>query len=69
MRVTPEEMVGRVMGAVRLLVLAGMAPGVLLFAWIADHRTPHDAMTLVCIGYIGVVAAALLTPAIRNEAR
>ena len=48
MRVSPEEMVGRVMGAVRLLVLAGMAPGILLFAWVADNRSPHAAMTIAC---------------------
>lgn len=69
MRVTPAHMVGRVMGAVRLLVLAGMAPGVLLFGWVADHRSPHAAMTIGCIGYAVIALAALLTPAVRNETR
>lgn len=69
MRVTPEHMVGRVMGAVRLLVLAGTAPGVLLFGWVADHRSPHAAMTISCVGYIVIAVAAFLTPAIRNEIR
>lgn len=69
MRVTPEEMVGRVMGAVRLLVLAGMAPGVLLFAWVADHRSPHAAMWIAVIGFSVTAVVALFTPAIRNESR
>lgn len=69
MRVTPEHMVGRVMGAVRLFVLSGMAPGVLLFGWIADVRTPHDAMWIACAGYVVIALAALATPAIRQERR
>jgi MFS family permease len=68
-RVTPEYMVGRVMGAVRLTVLAGMAPAVLLFGWVADRRSPHDAMWIACIGYVVVALAATFTPAIRNETR
>ncbi len=69
MRVTPEHMVGRLMGAVRLLVLAGMAPSVLFFGWVADHRSPHVAMSIACIGTAVVAIAAFLTPAIRNEPR
>jgi MFS family permease len=69
MRVTPEHMVGRLMGAVRLLVLAGMAPSVTFFGWVADHRSPHAAMTIACVGTAAVAIAAFLTPAIRNESR
>jgi MFS family permease len=69
LRVTPEEMVGRVMGAVRLFVLSGMAPGILVFGWIADHRNPLSAMWVACIGYVVIALAALATPAIRNERR
>jgi MFS family permease len=69
MRVTPEEMIGRVMGAVRLLVLSGMIPGVLFFGWFADHRNPRSAMWVACIGYAVLAVAALLTPAVRNETR
>lgn len=69
MRVSPEELVGRVMGAVRLFVLAGMAPAVLLFGWVADHRSPHAAMSIAAGGYVVAAIAALLTPAIRDESR
>lgn len=69
LRVAPEEVVGRVMGAVRLVVLGGMIPGVLLFGWVADHRSAHLAMTIAAVGYIALAGLALCTPAIRNEAR
>ncbi len=68
-RVTPEQMVGRVMGAVRLFVLAGIAPAVLLFGWVADHRTPLDAMFVAAFGFLTVAVAVAMTPAIRNEVR
>ena len=57
------------MGIVRLIVLAGMAPGVLLFGWIADHRGAHHAMAVAAYGYLVIAIVAFLTPAIRNEAR
>jgi hypothetical protein len=62
-------MIGRVMGAVRLFVLSGMAPGVLIFGWVADKYGPLDAMWIACLGYIVIAFAALLTPAIREERR
>jgi MFS family permease len=69
LRVAPEEAVGRVMGAVRLVVLGGLLPGVLLFGWIADHRSAHLAMTITALGYVALAFIAFGTPAIRNEAR
>jgi MFS family permease len=69
MRVTSEEMVGRVMGAVRLLVLSGMAPGVLLFGYVADRYSPHAAMWIGCLGFIAMALAAASIPALRNETR
>jgi MFS family permease len=69
MRVAQEGYVGRVMGAVRLLVMSGMAPGVLLFGWLADHDGPRLAMTVSAVGYLAVACAAVAVPAIRNESR
>ncbi len=69
LRVAPEELVGRVMGAVRLVVLGGMLPGVLFFGWIADHRSAHLAMTMTAWGYVALASVALCIPAVRNEAR
>jgi MFS family permease len=69
MRVTPAEMVGRVMGAVRVLVLSGMAPGVLLFGYVADRYSPHAAMWIGCAGFIVIAGVAACVPALRNERR
>jgi MFS family permease len=69
MRVSPPEAIGRVMGAVRLVVLAGMAPGVLLLGWVSDHRSPHAAMWIACIGYVAIAVAAQFVPTLRNETR
>lgn len=69
LRVAPEAIVGRVMGAVRLVVLGGMVPGVLLFGWIADHRSAHLAMSISAVGYVVLALVALCTPAVRNETR
>jgi MFS family permease len=69
LRVTPEHMIGRVMGAVRLFVLSGMAPGVLIFGWVSDVRSPLAAMWIACIGYLVIASSALMVPAIRDERR
>ncbi|HTA39958.1 MAG TPA: MFS transporter [Candidatus Acidoferrales bacterium] len=69
MRVSPPEAVGRVMGVVRLVVLAGMAPGVILLGWVSDHSSPHNAMWIACIGYIVIAIVALCLPTLRNETR
>ncbi|MBV8371618.1 MAG: MFS transporter, partial [Candidatus Eremiobacteraeota bacterium] len=69
LRITPEHMIGRVMGAVRLFVLSGMAPGVLLFGWVADTRSPLDAMWIACLGYLAIAFSAAMTPVIRDERR
>ena len=69
MRVTPEEMIGRVMGAVRVLVLSSIAPGVLIFGYVADRFSPHAAMWIGCAGFIAMALAAVSIPALRNETR
>ena len=46
-----------------------MAPGILLFGWVADRHSPHTAMSIATIGYFVAAIAAALTPAIRDEAR
>lgn len=69
LRVTPQEMVGRVFGAVRLFVLCGMAPGIVAFGWIADRFSPHTAMDVAAIGYLLIAAVAIASPAIREERR
>ena len=69
LRVIPEEMVGRVFGAVRLFVLCGMAPGIAFFGFAADRWGPHTAMVLSAAGYLAIALAAVASPAIRDERR
>jgi MFS family permease len=69
MRVSPEEMIGRVMGAVRLIVLSSIAPGVLIFGYVADKYSPHAAMWIGCIGFIVVAFAAFAVRPLREETR
>jgi MFS family permease len=69
LRVTPEELVGRVFGAVRLFVLCGIAPGVVAFGFIADRFGPHTAMWVAAVGYLAIAFAAVASPAIREERR
>jgi predicted MFS family arabinose efflux permease len=69
LRIVPEELVGRVFGVVRLFVLCGIAPGVLLFGYLADHISPHYAMTVSAFGYLTVALLAIANPSIRNETR
>ncbi|HET9030679.1 MAG TPA: MFS transporter [Candidatus Aquilonibacter sp.] len=69
LRVTPEPLVGRMMGAVRVFVLGGMAPGVLVLSWIADHRDPRIAMGVCAFAYLFFALLVWVTPAIRDERR
>jgi predicted MFS family arabinose efflux permease len=46
MRVIPEDMIGRVFGVIRLLVLIGMVPGSILGGVIADHWGTRAVMAL-----------------------
>jgi predicted MFS family arabinose efflux permease len=69
LRVTPEELVGRVFGAVRLFVLCGIAPSVVIFGYVADRYGPHTAMWMAAVGYLIIAFAAVASPAIREERR
>jgi MFS family permease len=69
MRVSPEAMIGRVMGAVRLIVLSSIAPGVLIFGYVSDKYSPLAAMWIGAVGYIVIAAVAVSIPTLRNETR
>ena len=69
LRILPSELVGRVFGAVRLIVLIGMAPGVLFAGWVADRYGAHLAMSISAVGYVVIAFVALASSTIRREAR
>jgi len=69
LRITPEHMIGRVTGAVRLVVLAGIVPGVITLGYVADHISAHVAMSISAFGYLAIALLGAASPAIRNESR
>lgn len=69
LRVTPEAYVGRVFGAVRLFVLSGITPAVIVFGYVADHAGARAAIAISGFGYLAVAVSAFLSPAVRSETR
>jgi MFS family permease len=69
LRVIPEAYVGRVMGAVRLLVLCGVPVGTTFFGYVADRFGPRIGMTISALACLTVAITALCSPVIRNETR
>jgi MFS family permease len=69
MRVVPEELVGRVFGVVRLVVLVGILPGSLAGGWLADHVGVRETMGISAFGYMLVAACLATSRAVRSEAR
>ncbi|MBV8688558.1 MAG: hypothetical protein JOZ59_00495 [Candidatus Eremiobacteraeota bacterium] len=69
LRITPEHMVGRVTGAVRLVVLLGMIPSVVGMGYVADHIGAHVAMAIGAFGYLAIALIGFFMPCVRNESR
>jgi MFS family permease len=69
MRVIPEELIGRVFGAVRLVVLIGTVPGALVGGAIADRYGPRTSIVISGIGYLSLALIVPLFGAIRRERR
>ena len=68
-RVTPEDLVGRVFGAARLVALIGTVPGAILGGALADHFGARVPIVVSGLGYLAMTGAVALSPAIRNERR
>ncbi|GAC1407755.1 MAG: hypothetical protein NVSMB64_14950 [Candidatus Velthaea sp.] len=69
MRIIPEDMVGRVFGVVRLIVLIGMLPGSLLGGYIGDHYGTRAAMFVSTLGFFGIALALLTIKSLREDRR
>lgn len=69
MRVTPQALVGRVFGAVRLVVLVGTVPGALLGGYLADRYGARTPIVVSGIGYLAMGLIIASFPAIRRERR
>ncbi len=69
MRVTPEEMVGRVFGAVRLVVLVGTVPGALIGGALADRYGARFSVMVSGGGYLVMALLIAAVAPIRRERR
>lgn len=69
LRVIPEELVGRVFGAIRCIVLIGAAPGSLLGGFLADRYGARVPIVLSGIGYLLVAGLVWGLGAVRRERR
>jgi MFS family permease len=69
MRVIPEDMIGRVFGVIRLLVLVGMVPGSILGGVIADHWGTRAVMALSGVLFLVGALSLLRSRAVLSERR
>jgi MFS family permease len=69
MRVIPEEMIGRVFGVIRLLVLIGMFPGSLLGGVLTDRLGPRLVMAVSGMAFLLLAIALMFSRAVRAERR
>ena len=69
MRVIPEDLVGRVFGAARFVVLVGTVPGALIGGALADRFGPRTSIVVSGIGYLSLALAVPAIGAIRRERR
>jgi MFS family permease len=69
MRIIPEELVGRVFGVARFLVLGGILPGSLLGGWLADHVGVRPTMAISAFGYMLAAVVLAFSQVVRAERR
>ncbi len=69
LRVIPEELVGRVFGVVRMVVLVGILPGSVLGGWLSDHVGVRTTMLISAVGFCAFTALLAFSPTLRRERR
>jgi MFS family permease len=69
MRIVPDEKIGRVFAAVRLVALIGIVPGTLLGGWMADHYGARLPIIVSTFGYLVIALAAAFVPQLRRDRR
>jgi MFS family permease len=69
MRVIPEELVGRVFGVIRLIVLGGIFPGSILGGWLADHVGVRPTMAISSFGSLAIALGLAASRTVRAERR
>jgi MFS family permease len=69
MRIIPEEMIGRVFGVIRLLVLVGMVPGSILGGIVADRWGTRAVMAISGFAFLLLTLNLLGSRAVLSERR
>ncbi len=69
MRVITEDLVGRVFGVAKFIVLIGVLPGALLGGWLADHVGVRPTMAIEAFGFLACSLMMCTSRAIREERR
>jgi MFS family permease len=69
MRIIPEEMVGRVFGVIRFIVIIGMLPGSLAGGAIGDQYGTRTAMLISSAGYATLAAGLFAMKSLREDKR
>jgi predicted MFS family arabinose efflux permease len=68
-RVIPDEMIGRVTGAARLIALSGTVPGAIVGGALADRYGARLPIIVSGMGYLFMALTIWASPALRREAR
>ncbi len=69
MRIIPQESVGRVFGAVRLVVLIGIVPGSIFGGYLAEAHGARLPVIVATVGYLVLALGAIAVPAVRRDKR
>jgi MFS family permease len=69
MRVIPEEIVGRVFGVIRLLIIIGMFPGSLLRGVLADRLGTRPVMAVSGFAFLAITVGLASSRVVRSERR
>jgi MFS family permease len=68
-RVIPDELIGRVTGAARLIALFGTVPGAIAGGALADRYGARVPIIVSGFGYLAMALSVWASPALRREAR
>ncbi len=69
MRIIPQASVGRVFGAVRLIVLIGIVPGSIAGGYLAQLYGPRLPLLVATAGYLILALGAMAVRAVRDDTR
>ena len=69
MRIVPNDRIGRVFAAVRLIALIGVVPGTLVGGWLADRYGVRVPLVVSTFGFLVIALGAAVVPALRRDRR